>query len=87
MVDGDWAETPLINISGMLRTGKKHYLITENYLLSLFDYSSFLSFIGGRYNFGAISLDYGLILPWEEIANEGPADIPWISVSIPLCQK
>ncbi len=85
--EDEWAESPLVSVSGMFRTGKKHYLLAENYFLNALDETFVLSLFGGRYNFGSISLDYGLIFPWDVVFEEGFIGFPWLSISIPVGKK
>jgi len=84
---GEWAESPLITVSGMVRTGKKHHLLAENYFVSAWNQTILWSLLGGRYNFGPLSLDYGLIFPWEVVFEEGFIGLPWLSISIPVGKK
>ena len=81
IADGEFSDRPTINISGMFRTGKKAYLITENYIISTgYETIGILSF-GGRFVGKRIIIDYGgLYSP-----NSGRLSIiPWLSISVPM---
>ena len=82
--DGEFAQQPTINLSGMLRTGKRGYLITENYFIATgFETITILS-LGGRYVGKKITLDYGGIY----VPNIGTfALAPWLSITLPLGKK
>jgi hypothetical protein len=84
---GEWASSPLITVSGMVRTGRKHHLLAENYFVNAWDETFILSLLGGRYNFGSLSLDYGLAIPWEVVFEDGFIGFPWLSISIPVGKK
>ncbi len=80
---GEWANVPTITISGMIRTGKKGYILTENYLIDVGDETFVLISIGGRTVGRNISLDYGGILP--AVGDIGTLFvIPWLGISVPL---
>ncbi len=78
--DGDWARTPAITIGGMLRLGKKGYLLTENYILE----DVVLMTLGGRTVWTGVSLDYGLILP---LSGDGFFALPWLGLTVPFGRK
>lgn len=75
---GNWMSRPLINISGMIRTGPRGYFITENYLIP-FKYESGYDMhtgrsiekrstavvisLGGRTIVRNVGLDYSLWIP------------------------
>jgi hypothetical protein len=82
-VDGALAKRPSISLSGLLRVGKKTYLITENYWIGTQDLSIALLSFGGRTVWPKISLDYGLIVPLADGEISFIA-LPWLGVSIPL---
>lgn len=79
--DGGLSERPTFTISGMLRTGKRGYLITENYIISTgFDTVALLS-LGGRFVGKRVVIDYGGIF----VPNTGGSGTaPWLSISLPL---
>ena len=83
-----WADAPLINISGIVRVGRKGgYIMTENYFIRFDgeDYIALISF-GGRNLINSISIDYGLFLP---ISNELDSffAFPWLGITIPFQKK
>ncbi|MEE4176299.1 MAG: hypothetical protein V2I46_02195 [Bacteroides sp.] len=79
----NWAQSPLVSISGMIRTGQKHYLLTENYYVSGVDAFNLMSFFGGRFDFRGAALDYGLFIPMFEGMDVFVA-VPWLGVAIPF---
>ena len=78
-----WASTPLINVSGMVRTGPHGYFLTENYLVDTGETVACLLMIGGRSMLNKAGLDYGLIIPIEEEMGRFVA-IPWLGFTIPF---
>ncbi len=87
MADGEWAKKPLVSISGMLRTSKKHYILAEFYSLSIFDENINWPILGGRFNLGSLSLDYGLVFPGGDFSSDDIIGLPWLSISIPMGKK
>ncbi len=87
-VDGDWASTPLINISGIIRVGKKGgYIMTENYFINVGteEFMALVS-IGGRNLVNSISIDYGIFIPIiDDIGTF--IGIPWLGITIPFKSK
>lgn len=82
---GEWANTPAINISGMLRTGPRGYLITENYYLGLDGESLAILSFGGRRIVKKMSIDFGGFIP---ISSDVPfLIIPWLGISVPIGNK
>ncbi len=79
--DGEFASRPTFNLAGMIRTGKRSYLISENYIITTgFETIVALS-LGGRFTGKRITLDYGGYF----VPNLGTFAIaPWLSVSIPF---
>jgi hypothetical protein len=84
--EDNWAETPLITISGMLRTGERHYLMTENFYVAAAGDFVMISFFGGRFDFRGLSLDYGLIIPIVE-GMETIRPWPWLGLAIPFGKR
>ena len=83
-----WANTPLINVSGIARVGRKGgYIMTENYFINFNgdDFIALISF-GGRNLINSISIDYGLFIP---ISNELDSffAFPWLGITIPFQKK
>ncbi|MFN3841045.1 MAG: hypothetical protein ACK4RF_10105 [Cyclobacteriaceae bacterium] len=60
---GDWAETPTITLSAMLRTGERGYIITENYYIDLGGERIMLFSIGGRRMVKRVGIDFALLIP------------------------
>jgi hypothetical protein len=81
--DGEIAQRPTINISGMIRTGPKGYFITENYIISTSDDIAVLSIIGGRRLIKHTGLDFGLMIPLEKNMDSFIA-VPWLGITIPF---
>lgn len=81
--DGDWARYPAITLSGMIRTGKRGYFLTENYFIGgKYEEVLLLSF-GGRYIGKKVAFDYGGILPISSDI-EIFLLIPWLGISVPF---
>ena len=82
--NGDWADTPVINLSGMIRTGKRGFFMTENYLVSEGgEVAGFLS-AGGRYVFKRLAIDYGGFVP---VGVGGFGILPWLGINVPFGNK
>ncbi len=80
--DTGWYQQPFVNLSFMIRTGDRFYLISENYIFSDdIDNFTILS-IGGRRVFNKISLDFGLFTLASEV--DIPFAIPWLSIILPI---
>jgi len=80
----DWSDRITLMLSGMTRVGKKTYLITENYYLSLGEGDSFgIVMLGGRSVQKRLAVDYGLVLPLGTDLGEFIA-IPWLSITLPF---
>ena len=81
---GEWADTPLITFSGMIRTGERGYLLTENYLISSGDENLMLLSIGGRRIVKRVGIDFALILPTQ---TDGEViAIPILGLTVPFGQ-
>ncbi len=76
-VDGDWARRPAVSINGMLRIGKKGYLLGESYLFN----EGGVILLGGRTVWNKLSLDYGLGVPF---ATGGFFAAPWLGLVLPF---
>jgi hypothetical protein len=85
LLNGELASMPAINLSTMIRTGKRGYFLSENYIIPS-DPNLILLSVGGRSIIKRISLDYGLIVPFAEDMGTFIA-IPWLGLSIPLGGK
>jgi len=82
--DWDWSDRITLMLSGMTRVGKKTYLITENYYLSVGEGESMgIIMLGGRSVQKRLAVDYGLVLPVGTDLGEFIA-IPWLSITLPF---
>ena len=82
--DWDWSDRVTLMLSGMTRVGKKTYLITENYYLSVGEGESIgIIMLGGRSVQKRLAVDYGLVLPVGTDLGEFLA-IPWLSITLPF---
>ncbi len=79
----DWSQSPLVSLSGMVRTGARHYFMTENYYVSGGDDFNLISFFGGRFDFRSLSLDYGLLIPMV-VGMDDFFAIPWLGIAVPF---
>jgi|GEM_PF-244924 len=80
-MNGDWASSPTVTFSGMFRTGKRGYFITENYYLGSSELM--LLSLGGRVVWQNVSLDYGGIIPFGSDVGSFVI-IPWLGFVIPF---
>lgn len=83
---GKMATNPTVNISGMIRTGPKGYLLTENYFIGTPDNFLVVMSIGGRRIIKKTGLDFGAFIPIGADINTFIA-IPWLGFTIPFGQK
>jgi hypothetical protein len=81
--DGDWARHPTVTLSAMVRTGRRGYLLTENYVIDTGYETLVLLSLGGRRVGKKLSLDFGGILPISSDFSTFVA-IPWLGISVPL---
>lgn len=81
----DWANSPLINISGLFRISKRGYLITENYYVNSEDGSVGVIGLGGRWIIKKASLDFMLLMPYGTEGNF--IAFPAIGFTIPFAKK
>ncbi len=82
--DWDWSDRVTLMLSGMTRVGRKTYLMTENYYLSLGAGESFgIIMLGGRSVQKRLAVDYGLVIPVGTDMGEFIA-IPWLSITLPF---
>lgn len=79
--DGELTSTPMVNLSGAIRTSESIYLITENYLFPGTDFAGIGSF-GGRWVTEKFALDFALVRPLEGAGSL--IGIPWLGFSIPF---
>jgi hypothetical protein len=81
--DGEWADSPTLMLSGMVRVSKKTYLITENYLIGVTGYSFGILSAGGRSVQKRLAVDYGLVFPVGEDIDTFIA-FPWLGIAVPF---
>jgi len=83
---GEWANRPLITISGMARLSSKTYFLTENFFIG-FDgeWVGLLSF-GARSIISKIGFDYGLFIPMAS-EMDGLYALPWLGLTVPFGVK
>lgn len=82
--EGGWANAPTFTLSAMVRTGRRSYFITENYLIDG-GYSKLGIFsIGGRLVGKRLSVDLGVMAPIED--GEVNFALPWLGITIPVGQ-
>lgn len=82
----DWLDIPVINISGMVRTGPRGYLITENYAITVEGEFVLLISAGGRSIIRNIGLDYSLWIPVGSDIDTFVA-LPFLGITIPIGKK
>jgi len=81
---GDWAKTPLINLSAMVRTGRNGYFVTENYFIGVGDNFLTLLSLGGRSIIRqSAGVDYGLVIPVSSNMDSFFA-LPWLGITVPF---
>lgn len=77
---GEISDTPLVNVSGLYRSGKAFQWVGEIYFLPGIGGSGFGIF-GGRWAPENFALDFGLARTFTDIDIIG---VPWLSVTIPF---
>lgn len=83
---GEFANAPTITLSGMLRTGQRGYLLTENYFMSGGGGDDvILFFVGGRRLIQNAGIDFGLMIP--SFSEGSFVAIPWLGLTIPFGNK
>lgn len=80
---GSWANSPMVNISGIARTGKNGYLLTENYLIDAGEETLVMLSFGGRRMIRKFGLDFGLFIPVTSELDTFVA-LPWLGFSVPF---
>jgi hypothetical protein len=80
---GDWARSPMVNLSAMVRTGARGYFVTENYFFKNKQTTTVILWLGGRQIIKDAGLDYGLVIPIVSEMDEFIA-IPWLGLTIPF---
>ena len=82
-VDGEWAESPLVNISGLHRVSSRFYLLSENYYIKIDDEALAIISFGGRWMIKKAALDFILAAPIASGMDEIIV-IPSIGFTIPF---
>lgn len=79
--DEDFGERPTISVSGMIRTGPRGYLVTDNMFLDTGEDEPVLLMLGGRRLISRVALDFGGMF----ISGTDPiVVVPWLGVTIPF---
>lgn len=81
--DGDIASTPVFTVGGTIQTGRRHFLLTENYIIVSDGEMVTMIWLGGRYASQHIAIDYGFIVPVSTGMNSFVA-IPWLGLTVPF---
>jgi hypothetical protein len=81
--DDEWMNIPVINISGMFRTGPKGYFITENHMITSDGEVGVTLSAGGRSIIRNVSLDYSLWIPFGPDQDSFVA-IPFLGLTVPI---
>ena len=85
LLDGQFSELPAISLSTMIRTGRRGYFISENYLIPS-DPTVYLISVGGRSVLPKIGIDYGLFIPlYNDL--ETLFAVPWLGITVPFGKK
>lgn len=79
-------KVPIINVSCLVRTGPKGYLVSENYVISFEGEVVVLISVGGRSIIRNVGLDYSLWIPMDLEMDRFVA-IPFLGVTIPIGRK
>ncbi len=81
---GDWADYPIINLSGMLRVTPRGYLLSENYFLNFGDdFNMTIISFGFRHMVKKVGLDFGLYIPLSSQMDEF-FGFPVLGITIPF---
>jgi len=78
---GEISSTPVVNISGMYRTGQSIYFISENYFIPDTDAGGLVSF-GVRWAPENFAVDFALLRPLGDFG--GFVGLPWLGLTIPF---
>lgn len=84
--DGEMGSRPTINVSGMLRTSRNWYLMTENYYLDFGGGGLGLISFGARRMYKKLGLDFGLFVPFSTDDITFIA-FPWLGITLPFGKK
>lgn len=80
---GDWAKSPILNVSGISRISPRGYLMTENYYITIED--EYLVLLSGGYRYMAkkVAIDFGLYIPFGP-EMDGFIGLPIVGITIPF---
>lgn len=81
-----WMQSPIWNLGGMIRTGPKGYLISENYIISGSGATVVIVSLGGRTIIRNVGLDYSLWIPFNDEMDSFFA-IPFLGITVPIGKK
>jgi len=85
-VDDEFTRVPVFNFSGLLRTGPRGYLVSENYFISVDGESGVLLSAGGRTIIRNVGIDYSLWIPlFPDMGTFVAA--PFLGMTIPISSK
>jgi hypothetical protein len=79
----EWADVPVFNLSGLVRTGPRGYFVTENYVITALDEVGIILSAGGRSILRNIGLDYSLWIPIFPDMDTFIA-IPFLGITVPV---
>ena len=79
----EWADVPVFNLSGLVRTGPRGYFVTENYVITAEGVTGIFLSAGGRTILRNIGLDYSLWIPVFPDIDSFVA-IPFLGITVPL---
>lgn len=82
-IDDKWADVPVINLSGMVRTGPRGYFVTENYVITAEGETAVILSLGGRSILRNVGLDYSLWIPIVPDMGTFIA-LPFLGITIPI---
>ncbi len=80
---GSIANAPTLSVAGMIRTGPRGYILTENYFIAAGGETIGIISAGGRRIIKRIGLDYGLFLPLAP-GLETIIAVPWLGLTVPF---
>ena len=80
--DGEFSDTPAINVSGMTRVSRTVYLLTENYFFPAVEDANLVS-VGVRWAPENFAVDFALFRPLGPDI-DGFVALPWLGVTIPF---
>jgi hypothetical protein len=89
---GTVSKTPVFNLSGMYRVGKRMYLMTENWFITAGGDGGGIFSLGGRYAAKSLAFDFGVFRPFVfsntlSGGSTGRFVLPWLGVNVPFGNK